>query len=191
LDDLETYYRDIYWTLIGHKLSHDEIHSKEEERAIRQAELFPEKEEVTTLLDVGCGNGYFIRLMDEKGYACVGQDLDPKAANWPLVYSSIEDIPEEAQFDWITMSHVLEHVPYPIEWLEEFHRLKAPHGKIFIEVPSFSPAKGVFSLHHVGGYTIHTLQTVAMKAGFHVEWIRFLPKIEDVGGTIVLQMIVR
>ena len=198
LDDLDAYYRDIYWTLVGHKMSKEEIHAKEEQRAQRQADLFPDKtkfkvtdDPLPTLLDVGCGNGYFLRLMDEKGYVCAGLDIDTKAAKWPLVYPSVDEIPEDTQFDWITMSHVLEHVPEPIEWLETFHRLRKPEGKIFIEVPSFSPAKGVFSLHHVGGYTVHSLQDVAMKAGFHIEWMRFLPKIEDVGGTIVLQMIVR
>lgn len=50
------------------------------------------------------------------------------------------DPPAGAAFDSIVLSEVLEHLEQPAEALGQIHRLLAPHGRLFINMPINSPA---------------------------------------------------
>ena len=45
---------------------------------------------------------------------------------------------ESNSFDVITMWHVLEHVPDPVQQIKELKRLLKPNGTIIIAVPNFN-----------------------------------------------------
>ena len=48
----------------------------------------------------------------------------------------LDDIPlPEGTFDYIICTQVLEHVPYPLAVVKEFHRVLKPSGKLFVTVP--------------------------------------------------------
>jgi len=95
------------------------------------------------LLDVGFGNGGFLKLATEMGWQAEGIDFDPKAV--ALAQSrglnarcaSAADLSaQHEQFDIITLSHVIEHVPDPIALLEDLYRLLKPGGLLWLETPN-------------------------------------------------------
>ncbi len=67
----------------------------------------------TTLIDVGCGNGYFLSRLKGTGLETWGCDVFDSAPfqHSRYVQGDIEDLPfEDNQFDIVTSHHTLEHV---------------------------------------------------------------------------------
>ncbi len=95
------------------------------------------------LLDVGFGNGGFLKLATEMGWNAEGIDFDPKAVETARARglnvrcASAADLSaQNEQFDIITLSHVLEHVHDPITLLKELYRLLKPGGLLWLETPN-------------------------------------------------------
>lgn len=96
------------------------------------------------ILDIGCGQGVFIREANKRGYCRVTgitaskEDFDMCClSGHQVLWSDFSDITmtdETADFIWCR--HALEHSPYPLFTLLEFNRLLSPNGKIYIEVPA-------------------------------------------------------
>lgn len=97
------------------------------------------------LLDIGCGEGQFLRLARERGYEGVGFDwderrvararaagLDASAADWEGFLASRRD----GEFGAITLFDVLEHAPEPAALLRGLRRVLAPGGYLAITVPN-------------------------------------------------------
>lgn len=95
------------------------------------------------LLDVGCGNGLFLRMAKALGWEAVGVDFDPlavdaaRSAGLDARKGNIEVVdPDRDQFDGITLSHVIEHVHDPNALLAACYRLLKPGGWIWVETPN-------------------------------------------------------
>ena len=96
------------------------------------------------LLDVGCGNGFYLALMKELGWEVAGVELDPKAAEiarsrFGIVVhqGSLDNAPfEQGSFDVVTMSHVIEHVPNPISFTQTAARFLKSGGQMVIVTPN-------------------------------------------------------
>jgi SAM-dependent methyltransferase len=52
---------------------------------------------------------------------------------------NIFDFPSGAQYDWITMGEVIEHVEQPLELLRKVRSLLAPSGRAYITTPANAP----------------------------------------------------
>jgi len=95
------------------------------------------------LLDFGCGNGAFASWMAQAGYDAVG--LEPFSLGKPtegerllLIREPLESAaPRLGHFDVITLWHVLEHVPRPVDVLKRLSSLLAPDGVLIVSVPNF------------------------------------------------------
>ncbi len=97
-----------------------------------------------TLLDLGCGTGAFLHVMEKAGWHVTGLEPDPgareKAASlYGLRIQPIEALAhlEPASFNAITLWHVLEHVHDLGEYIEQCKRLLVPGGAILIAVPNY------------------------------------------------------
>ncbi len=111
-----------------------------------RVKFFKRKKKTGALLDIGCGNGYFLALCKKKGYDVQGLDISKFAAeyaintlNLPIMISEISDADfQAAQFDIITLWHFLEHTQDPIQVIQSAKKWLKKNGIIIIEVPNFT-----------------------------------------------------
>ncbi|HEV1997649.1 MAG TPA: class I SAM-dependent methyltransferase [Candidatus Dormibacteraeota bacterium] len=107
---------------------------------LRGCYTFPRPSGDRTLLDIGCGSGWYMEAMMARGWKAQGYEPDAdtaqRAANATgvRVVSSLEDLPD-ASFDLVTMNHVVEHVPDPAALLTTVLRLLRPGGRAWLSVP--------------------------------------------------------
>jgi SAM-dependent methyltransferase len=94
------------------------------------------------LLDIGSGDGWFLKNMQSLGWQVEGVDIDPisaaKARSRGVVVeegSLSEQGYAENSFDVVTMSHVIEHLHDPVAELHECWRILCPGGKIILFTP--------------------------------------------------------
>jgi len=93
------------------------------------------------LLDVGCGNGVFLREATRAGFDAVGTELDPETRQAAVSNSACRVVPlndliaSGERFDVIRLGDVLEHLREPRRNLTELEGLLADGGRFFIEGP--------------------------------------------------------
>jgi 2-polyprenyl-3-methyl-5-hydroxy-6-metoxy-1,4-benzoquinol methylase len=97
------------------------------------------------LLDVGAGTGAFAYTMQQAGWKVTGLEPDLVARNNAEQKHALKLLaPDElyhlpvAQFDAITLWHVLEHVHDLHGYLEKFSGVLKPGGKLIIAVPNYT-----------------------------------------------------
>lgn len=96
------------------------------------------------LLDIGCGGGSFLNALGQRGIPVMGTDSSRVAAGitlerfgYPAVSSVLPNLPfAGGSFGAVTLFHVLEHLPHPVESLMEIHRVMVPGGKLVLQVPN-------------------------------------------------------
>lgn len=108
------------------------------ERASRFADRTPGR-----VLDIGCERGYFLKAMAEAGWQAIGlEPLEPFAAyardelGVEARSCTLQRYEGEADFDLITLWHVLEHLEDPVDALGRARDLLAAGGVIHFEVPN-------------------------------------------------------
>ena len=97
------------------------------------------------VLDFGCGSGGFINKVKKVVRYISGVELEKDKRDYLVnegttCYENIDTIPSEEKYDIITMFHVLEHLPDPIEILNKLKNHLEKDGKIIIEVPNADDA---------------------------------------------------
>jgi len=96
------------------------------------------------LCDVGCGDGLGLARMSKPGWRVTGIDFDAAAVETGRQkfgqHLQVGDFQiaqlNERDFDAVTMSHVIEHVPDPIACLKKCSDLLKPGGKLVVTTPN-------------------------------------------------------
>lgn len=99
-----------------------------------------------TLLDVGCGDGYFLRRLARRGFRGIGIDVSQVAislakdllARHPgceVHCQRIEDFGPDAAYELVTCGETLEHIEDDRGFLRQIHRLMKPNGTLVLSVP--------------------------------------------------------
>jgi len=98
-----------------------------------------------TLLDGGCGTGWFTKKAVERNAIVTSLDIAPKLVeitkkkcpNITGVEGSLLELPfDDNSFDYVISSDVIEHTPNPLDAVKELIRVLKPGGKICITVPN-------------------------------------------------------
>lgn len=140
------------------------------------------------VLDVGCGNGFLLRRLKEKGCQVEGIDLDDDLVafsrdvlGYQVSRQSIETFQSASRFDAIAMTDVLEHLPTPGPVLRKLRGLLVPAGLLVVKVPNWQvgrfhvllarePERYQPNLHiqveHLNYFSASTLRKTLELAGF-------------------------
>ena len=147
MNDLESKY---YQYLLEHK------HLSQEHRSDLFEVYLPFFSAGATVLDVGCGDGTFMEMLQAKGCTVVGVDIDPdmvdicRAKGLDVEQAdAIEYLtrsPEE-QYNFVVASNFIEHLPSSValELLTQIHRVLKPGGKVLLATPN--PESLIVHLH--------------------------------------------
>jgi len=135
---------------------------------------------VSRILDIGCSTGILLHRF-QTHYQAQAFGVEPGkvyrqyAQSLGLeVYSSLEEpkLAGEAHFNLVSMMHVLEHLPNPLEYLGNLReKYLEPDGWLLLEVPNLY-AHDCFEVAHLVSFSAHTLAQVVTKAGYRVIQLR-------------------
>lgn len=147
-----------------------------------QVKLIKRYKSNTTLLDVGCGEGFFLFNASKAGYVTKGVELSRDAARYArkefgmdVEAKPLEELQlVENHFDVVTLWVVLEHVPYPLPLLKEVHRMLKPGGLLVVSTPNVGSmlakilGKRWWEIRrvHINQFTTKTLMDILLNAEF-------------------------
>lgn len=135
------------------------------------------------VLDLGCGDGVFLRLLKERGIRGIGVDsLLPcvetcRRSGLEAHQSDILAFLQEAtgSYDGIFCSHIVEHLPPQVvlDLLTHARRVLKPTGRIVIVTPNARDIEVIterfwLDITHVRPYPIPLLEKMLEHAGFAV-----------------------
>lgn len=89
----------------------------------------------TSLVEVGCGKGFFLELLLKRGIDITGFDPAYDGDNPRAVKRYFEPGIIVAPARGLILRHVLEHIPSPIDFLFRLRQANGEQGLIYIEVP--------------------------------------------------------
>ena len=131
------------------------------------------------ILDLGCGPGYFLDEMRERGYTDItGVTLSPgdikicegkghATKTYDLTFLPQKDGYYDESVDFIFLRQALEHSPYPIFSLMEYNRVLKQGSQIYIEVPApNSERKHEWNLNHYSVFGEQQLAALLDRCGF-------------------------
>lgn len=109
-------------------------------------------------IDIGCGEGLLVDLIDQSGFIASGIDLDPDAISlaYPDVDINIGDVEHDSfagQWDYMSCLNVIEHLAKP-EVLKRFIRNNVRKGAI---ITTIDWQGGAFGEDHDKEYTLAEL----------------------------------
>jgi len=125
------------------------------------------------ILDWGAGDGSFVRLLNKKGFDCIGIDsYSSDCDEEKILTADIQNTPFPSQyFDCITSFHVLEHLKDIVNSVKAAFDLLKPGGIFICEVPNiksfqyqlfgekWQPLEVPFHVNHFNLYTLSKLFT--------------------------------
>lgn len=88
------------------------------------------------IIEIGCGKGYFLEYLRDKGYDVIGFDptYEGNASYVHKEYFGSDNI--SIQGDLLILRHTMEHIQNPFAFLHIIAKANNYKGKIFIEVPT-------------------------------------------------------
>ena len=141
-----------------------------------------------SLLDVGCGPGFFLDVGQDRGWNVMGiepskyacdfvrtRGLDVKNTMFNINFASNH----KDLFDAVHLCNVLEHVPHPAELIQNIKTVLAPGGLVCITVPNdFNllqknlveqlnyPPYWISPKHHLNYFSYDTIESLLGRHGF-------------------------
>jgi len=130
-------------------------------------------------LDIGCSLGILLQTVS-RAYQDQAVGVEPGEAHrlaaakaGLMVFPSLEELEKsgQARFDLVSLSHVLEHLYNPVEYLTHLREsLMTPDGWLLLEVPNLY-SHDSFEVAHLFAFSPHTLREVLARSGFEI--VRF------------------
>lgn len=157
------------------------------------------------LLEIGCGKGRFLEMALNHGIK--GYGIEPSARSFafassrlgsavaPVALESIDSMSSfPAEFDYVVLWHVLEHLDEPERVLSQINNRLSPNGKIVIAVPNLSSIQARLGKsdwyhldpsRHIHHFTPVSLKLLATRNGYRVTKMDFGSFYQNFVGDIV------
>ncbi len=143
------------------------------------------------ILDVGCGTGYFLNHMKNKGYATLGVEADQGARTYGAEKFQLQVLPPQEllngaikqKFGIISLWHVLEHLYSPQNYLQSIRDLLKDDGYLIVALPNLKCFDAQYYKAFWAGYDVprhlwhfspKTFTVFARKNGFKIIKMRRL-----------------
>lgn len=181
IDDVynnEVYYRKFEEEILKHYEYRKNTQGKERfEYIVGRLGLNPKK---ARILDVGCGAGYFLSVLKEKGVICRGLEVNPaqvcfcRKKGLDVAGNDLGEEPDN-YYDVITMFDVLEHLTEPIATIKTAYRKLKPGGYFIAYTPNIhslayqlmgSKQNTLLPFEHFCFFNRPSFQYLAKKTGF-------------------------
>jgi 2-polyprenyl-3-methyl-5-hydroxy-6-metoxy-1,4-benzoquinol methylase len=141
------------------------------------------------ILDIGCGRGLFLHIMQEDGWDVAGQEFSAISASYATdIYGidvrtgELKDCEYQSEsFDVVNINHVLEHLENPDEVIAECYRILKKGGLLVTAVPNIDSLQGIFGQkhwfqldlpYHLYHFSSKSLFDLLQKNSFNVELAR-------------------
>lgn len=138
----------------------------------------------TSFLDIGCGNGLYLKAAENLGLRNLGIDVDienikfAKEKGLRVMAVNLENLELNERFDFIHIKAVLHLVNEPVRFILKAKKLLEPGGIIYLDVPNqgslFSKLRILRDRSSYG-----QLQLPFRRSAFNDKSLRFLCKITD------------
>ncbi|MBI4994114.1 methyltransferase domain-containing protein [Candidatus Peregrinibacteria bacterium] len=140
------------------------------------AQFLPKK---CRVLEIGCHDGFFLSLLQKKGFECEGIEPSPFADIAVKKYGIKvkkdffrKGIVEKGAYDVVILKHIVEHVPDPIEFLQFSLEPLKRGGFLYVEVPnSLGSLEGKFypefHVDHISYFTFASLMKIMEICGLN------------------------
>jgi 2-polyprenyl-3-methyl-5-hydroxy-6-metoxy-1,4-benzoquinol methylase len=164
------------------QLVHD-FYSKNRIRFLRNRGYLSER---TSVLDVGCSTGMFLRVLKDQGNNDVcGVDVSIEQVahcqdiNQIRAFRDLNQIPTGEQFDLVCLYAVLEHVPNPREVMRDSVERLSIGGRLIVDVPNYRSLYRVLTGKqwlwlippvHLGYFSPKSMRKLAATASLEIDY---------------------
>ena len=140
----------------------------------------------TSVLDVGCSTGMFLRVLKDQGYEnVVGVDVSLeqvthcRVVNEISAFRGLSEIPKDNCFDLVSLYAVLEHVPNPVEVFEQSAQRVKVNGHLIVDIPNYRSLYRILSGKkwlwlippvHLQYFTPKSLVKLASNSGMEISY---------------------
>jgi SAM-dependent methyltransferase len=150
----------------------------------------PHFEAPGTVLDLGCGSGWFLQGMRARGWITYGVEISEAATTMAqrlkglqIFCGTLQEAKFPAEFfDYVRSNHSFEHMSCPNNTLDEIQRILKPEGKLLVGVPNVDSLNArLFKRYwwylgvpvHPFTYSVRTLSQILAKHNFTVDKIAY------------------
>lgn len=145
------------------------------------------------ILEIGCSDGEFLRLMKNEGWQVKGLEISEKSTQKAIdkgvdasVHNANEDLPLEGDsFDVVVAGEIIEHLFEDLDFVNECYRVLKKRGILIITTPNLTSLKNRILMlfgfnpryaiedHHYKVYTFPWLQRLYKRSKFDMSKTRF------------------
>jgi SAM-dependent methyltransferase len=133
------------------------------------------------VFDFGCGRGFHLDLLADKGFQTFG--ADPATKPFIVRHKMLDAPPATPTFDIVIVNHVIEHMRNPLAILRQLRACTKADGLLVFGVPALDDLSRhrkhrycVNASHHITAYTKRSISALLAEAGFEVSSIRATTK---------------
>jgi len=135
------------------------------------------------VLEIGCGNGAFLRMLKKSGIACTGLDINEsaiaqaQAAGLPA-FTSAQQLPQGQKIGTLCLFQTIEHVDQPVEFLKTFVDQFQP-AQIILSAPCHESLLGYtndplsWPPHHATAWSAKAFDHLARRIGYKVTHVDY------------------
>ena len=185
LEKVSNLYKEDYWNQRNSETSINSEYTDTDSQGKRRnwiSQFLYTKEHIAgnTILEIGVGAGQSILWFENEGFQVTGIEPDGRNVSMinrvlkrgRVIESSVEEFSSDEVFDVIWMSHVLEHLIEPDDFIKKIKNNLKKNGIFFIEVPNceYEPMlkSSIEKNPHLFHFTKKALTKLVENAGYKI-----------------------